>query len=182
MSLKYKNTINKTNCKKSNKINKNNNIIKKAIVVIEKNDSGIEGQVIFTQQSNLNKCKIEYNITGLIDGKHGFHIHESGNLTKGCESACAHFNPYNKNHGSINSKDRHAGDLGNIISKNKLAKGSMIARDISLNKKKINILGRTIIIHKDEDDLGKGLLDKKEESLKTGNAGKRIACGIIGIF
>lgn len=177
-----KNKTKKKNSKKINKLFSKKNIIKKAIAVIGKNKLGIQGQVIFIQQSNINKCKIEYNITGLTDGKHGFHIHESGNLSNGCESACAHFNPFNKKHGSLNSKERHAGDLGNIISKNKLAKGSIIAKDISLNKQKINILGRTIIIHKDEDDLGKGLFHKKEESLKTGNAGKRIACGVIGIL
>jgi len=156
--------------------------ILKAIVHIYPNKYNITGTIIIKQLSNLNKCSFKYDITGLSDGKHGFHIHESGNLTDGCNSACAHFNPYNTNHGGVNSKERHAGDLGNIISKNKKAKGKIIASDISLNNKKTNILGRTIIIHQDEDDLGKGINEKKEESLKTGNAGKRLACGIIGIY
>lgn len=180
-SMKSKKSKKSINSKKS--CNKNSkNLIKKAIALIFPNKYGIKGEVIFTQQSNINQCKVEYNITGLSDGKHGFHIHESGDLTNGCDSACAHFNPYNKKHGSINSKERHAGDLGNIVSKNKVSKGNLIAKDISLNSKKTNILGRTIIIHQDEDDLGRGKLDKKEESLKTGNAGKRLACGIIGIM
>lgn len=170
--------------KKLHKMSKLNSkyTINKAIAIIFPNTNGIKGEVVFTQHSNIDKCIIEYNIRGLSDGKHGFHIHESGNLINGCDSACAHFNPYNKNHGSLNSKERHAGDLGNIVSKNKVSKGKLIAKDISLNNKKTNIIGRTIIIHQDEDDLGKGKLDKKEESLKTGNAGKRIACGVIGIL
>ena len=160
----------------------NKNTLKKAIAIITPNPSNIIGKVIFTQLRNINKCKIEYDISGLSDGKHGFHIHESGNLTNGCDSACAHFNPYNKKHGSLNSKERHVGDLGNILSKNNISKGSFIVNDISLNRKKINILGRTIIIHEDEDDLGNGKGERRAESLKTGNAGKRIACGIIGIM
>ena len=113
------------------------------------------------------------------DGKHGFHVHEYGDLTDGCMSACAHFNPFNKNHGGRHSEERHVGDLGNIESKNKVSKGYFYDDVISLDVKKINsIVGRAIVVHADEDDLGKG---GDEESLKTGNAGKRLGCGIIGL-
>jgi len=120
-----------------------------------------------------------YEINGLSDGKHGFHIHNYGDLTDGCKSACAHFNPENKNHGGRNTEERHIGDLGNITSKNNLSKGFFYDKYISLDyKHKYCIIGRSIIIHKDEDDLGKG---GNEESKKTGNAGSRLACGVIGI-
>ena len=152
----------------------------KAICVLHQNNNKVSGIVKFTQ--HLNKVKVSYEIMGLSDGKHGFHVHEYGDLTDECNSACAHFNPHNKNHGGRNSKDRHVGDLGNIISKNNLAKGSFTDSVISLDFNSTNcIVGRAIVVHQDEDDLGKGKGEKKEESLKTGNAGKRLACGVIGL-
>jgi Cu-Zn family superoxide dismutase len=121
---------------------------------------------------------ISYNIHGLYDGLHGFHIHQYGDLTDGCTSACAHFNPDNTTHGGLNTKIRHFGDLGNIESKDRLAQGSLFLAGGRLDSSKYGILGRMIIVHADQDDLGKG---GDEESLKTGNAGKRLACGVIGL-
>ena len=150
---------------------------KKAICVIHQNNNNVSGNIKFIQFNN--KVKIMYEINGLSDGKHGFHIHNYGDLTDGCKSACAHFNPENKNHGGRNTEERHIGDLGNITSKNNLSKGFFYDKYISLDyKHKYCIIGRSIIIHKDEDDLGKGC---NEESKKTGNAGSRLACGVIGI-
>lgn len=148
----------------------------KGISVINMNN--INGVVQFIP-IGLNKVQVKYEITGLQDGKHGFHIHECGDMTKGCDSGCAHFNPKNQNHGGPHSKIRHAGDLGNITALNGLAKGTITVKGISTNNNNTNsIIGRMIIIHKDKDDLGKG---GNLESLKTGNAGKRIACAIIGL-
>tara|TARA_B100001093_G_C26600032_1_gene915443 strand:+ start:198 stop:854 length:657 start_codon:yes stop_codon:yes gene_type:complete len=151
---------------------------RKAIAKLTENPK-IKGFITF-EELETKKLKITYQVEGLTDGKHGFHIHEYGDLSEGCKSACAHFNPLHKHHGSLNSKERHAGDLGNIASKNNMAKGTIIAKDISLRDNKFNIVGRMVIIHQDEDDLGRGKGDQKEESLKTGNAGKRITCGVIG--
>ena len=148
-----------------------------AIAVLEKNKFNISGVVYFKEKNN--GLRINYDIQGLRDGHHGFHIHESGNILHGCDSACAHFNPFGKNHGGLHSKERHAGDLGNIVSKNNISKGSLFAKDLSLKASNItSVLGRMILIHQDKDDLGKG---ENDESKKTGNAGKRLACGIIAV-
>ena len=75
-------------------------------------------------------------------------------------------------------KKRHVGDLGNIITNNKgEAKYTFYDKIIKLRGKKANIIGRGLIIHEDKDDCGQG---GNPESLKTGNAGKRIACAVIG--
>ena len=149
----------------------------KAICVFHQNEDNISGVVKFIQFPTT--LKIEYEINGLSNGLHGFHIHTYGDLTEKCKNACSHFNPFNKKHGSNNSKERHLGDLGNILSKNKKSKGVIYNNTISLQKNKKNcIIGRSVIVHEDEDDLGLG---GDEESLKTGNAGKRLACGVIGL-
>lgn len=157
--------------------NKNNKKKLKAICVLHYNENNINGIIKFTQ--NNNRLKIEYEINNLKDGYHGFHIHNYGDLTDGCKSACSHFNPFYSNHGSNNSRERHLGDLGNIKSLNKKAKGVIHNNSLSLDPRKINsIIGRAVIVHEDKDDLGRG---KNDESLKTGNAGKRLACGVIGL-
>ena len=54
-------------------------------------------------------------VTGLTEGKHGFHIHQFGDYSNGCVSAGSHFNPCDKEHGGPEHDNRHAGDLGNIV-------------------------------------------------------------------
>jgi Cu-Zn family superoxide dismutase len=141
--------------------------------------SGVHGSVKFAEDLENNQVKIELNIAGLSPNSlHGFHVHEAGDLSDKCMSMCAHFNPFNKTHGGPNSKVRHVGDLGNIKTNGKgEAKYSFCDGVIKLRGTKSNIIGRGLIIHEDEDDCGKG---GNAESLKTGNAGKRIACAVIG--
>ncbi len=146
------------------------------VAVLYPEDSQVSGVVRF--QPVTDGLLISYQIKGLTDGKHGFHIHEYGDLTDGCTSACAHFNPDGATHGGLETKVRHFGDLGNIVSNNGLSKGYLFLKNGCLDGSKYSILGRMIIVHADPDDLGKG---GDEESLKTGNAGKRLACGVIGL-
>ena len=148
-----------------------------AVAVLAPNDNGVAGVVHFSQEEDT--VHIDYDITGLTDGEHGFHIHTYGDLTDGCDSACSHFNPDNTEHGGLDSKIRHLGDLGNISSEKGVSKGRLSTDTLSLKSGKRNcIVGRMIIVHADRDDLGKG---GDAESLKTGNAGKRVGCGVIGL-
>lgn len=148
-----------------------------AVAILAHNKYNITGRIdLHETKKGLN---ILYDIKGLKNGEHGFHIHNYGDLSDGCKSACSHFNPYNKNHGGLHHKLRHLGDLGNITSKNNICKGELFAKDINICRHlKTSVLGRMIIIHKNKDDLGLG---NNKESLKTGNAGERVACGVIGL-
>lgn len=72
---------------------------------MHKNNANITGTVYFTEKKN--GVHIKYDIYGLSDGRNGFHIHNLGDLTDGCNSACAHYNPLHKKHGVY--ENRHAG-------------------------------------------------------------------------
>ena len=137
-----------------------------------------KGNVIFRESLSDNSVIITINLKGAKKGNHGFHIHETGNLLDGCGSCKSHFNPTNKKHGGPDDTERHVGDLGNIyFDENKECKISFKDSKIKLRGNKFNIIGRSCVIHDGEDDLGRG---GNAESLKTGNAGSRIGCAVIG--
>lgn len=174
--------------------------MRQAIVIFPSDESysnvKLQGYILFTQFSQFSPVSVEVNLQGLSSGKHGFHVHEKG-IPKGvktidCKILGGHFNPYSVNHGSYSlGTVRHAGDLINNLDVNSdgLATVNFIDTLISLYPGKNSIVGRSIVIHQDSDDEGiPGLLalqsgkklNKKEiESLKTGNACNRIACGNI---
>jgi Cu-Zn family superoxide dismutase len=143
----------------------------------------IKGSVTFTEDLKNDQVRIEVQLTGLKkNAQHGFHVHEAGDLTNHCESLCAHFNPYNVRHGGQNSAERHVGDLGNLnTDSNGNVNYVFYDHMIRLRGTKCNIIGRGLIIHADPDDCGvfSGRGDANA-SLTNGNAGKRIACSIIG--
>ncbi|XP_069616937.1 superoxide dismutase [Cu-Zn] [Ranitomeya imitator] len=146
----------------------------KAICVL-KGTGDVTGVVHFEKDGG--EVIVKGSIQGLTDGRHGFHIHAYGDNTNGCVSAGPHFNPHGKKHGAPGDEMRHVGDLGNITSKDGKADFEIRDKLISLEGAH-NIIGRTAVVHEKEDDLGKG---GDDESLVTGNAGGRLACGVIGI-
>jgi len=152
-------------------------MVRKAVCVIE-GHPGVYGIVQFEQIYDDEATKITGEIKGLTPGLHGFHVHEWGDNTQGCTSAGAHFNPHQRIHGGPKSEGRHMGDLGNIrANPDGVARFHICDRLITLAGEH-SIIGRTLVVHQNVDDLGKG---GNEESLKTGNAGERIGCGVIGI-
>jgi Cu-Zn family superoxide dismutase len=137
----------------------------------------IKGTVKFSEYGN--KVKIDVSLSGLKPNSlHGFHVHEAGDLSDQCTSMCSHFNPYGETHGCPGMKHRHVGDLGNLQTNSKgEVKYNFLDDVIKLRGTKANIIGRGLVIHESPDDCGQG---NNPESLKTGNAGKRIACAVIG--
>jgi superoxide dismutase, Cu-Zn family len=102
----------------------------------------------------------------------GFHIHEAGDCSSGDGmSAKGHFNPHGKPHGHPNSGERHAGDLPSLkAAKNGRAKLDVTIDQVTLTPGPASIIGRGLIIHADPDDY---------KTQPTGNAGARLACGVI---
>ena len=140
--------------------------------VLEHSDD-VKGTILLMQAPNTATL-IKGTITGLEPGKHGFHIHEFGDMSQGCKSMGAHYNPDGVYHGDLN--EGHVGDLENVVANDQgVAKFSIQAKRVDLIGER-SVIGRGLVIHSDEDDLGKG---GDAESLKTGNAGDRLACGVI---
>lgn len=141
-------------------------------VMQARSNSKISGNVSFKQYGD--KLVIATNIKGLNPNqKHGFHIHEYGNCSApDAKSAGGHFSPKPHDHGAPDSKMHHAGDLGNLKANTSgIAKVEISTNELSLIKgEKNSIIGRAVIIHEKNDDL---------TSQPSGNAGARVACGIV---
>jgi Cu-Zn family superoxide dismutase len=104
-------------------------------------------------------------------GEHGFHIHEAGDCSSGDGmSAKGHFNPTGKPHG-MPGRESHAGDMPMLkAAKNGRAKLDFVLEGVTLASGPTSIAGRGLIIHADPDDF---------KTQPTGNAGARLACGVI---
>ena len=129
------------------------------------------GEATFEQVGD--KVRLVANVSGLKPGQeHGFHIHEAGDCSSGDGmSAKGHFNPHGKPHGHPQSAERHAGDLPSLkAEKNGRAKLDVTIDQVTLKPGPASIVGRGLIIHADPDDY---------KTQPTGNAGARLACGVI---
>lgn len=117
---------------------------------------------------------IQANLAKLPPGTHAFHIHEVGQCEPPFESAGDHFNPGDKKHGFLDPQGRHAGDLPNMyVAENGDLKVEVFAPQVTLNDgqhRLRDVNGSALVIHAKPDDYS---------SDPSGNAGDRIACGVI---
>jgi len=145
--------------------------VKKAICILYPTQgNNVSGTITFTQTDS--GVKVVADLQGLSKGKHGFHIHEFGDCSSADGmSAGGHFNPEGKTHGAPMDMSRHMGDMGNLVA-DESGKAHLEYTDAVIRLNGPNsILGRSVIVHKGEDDL---------KSQPSANAGPRVACGVIG--
>lgn len=112
--------------------------------------------------------------TGLEPGEHGFHLHTTGQCTApGFTSAGGHLNPGGKEHGSMNPKGSHLGDMPNLAVGNSRSASAQVdlpgARDAVLADI-FDSDGTAVVIHAGPDDY---------RSDPAGDAGARVACGVL---
>lgn len=130
----------------------------------------VKGTVEFKQTDD--GVEVTANIEGLKKGDHGFHIHEKGDCSApDAASAGGHFNPSKHKHGAPDAAEHHEGDLGNLTAgADGKATKTFTMKGITLDEGETSIIGKGFIIHDKADDM---------KTQPTGNAGARVACGVI---
>jgi superoxide dismutase, Cu-Zn family len=131
------------------------------------------GKITLSEQPS--GVKLEVKLTGLSPGVHAIHIHECGKcVAPEFKSAGNHFNPEKKDHGLLNPKGAHAGDLPNLIVEDDgSVNAELMAPNVTLKVGKKSLftkMGTSIVIDEGKDD---GMTQP------SGDSGKRIACGEI---
>lgn len=128
------------------------------------------GTVMFTEMDD--GLLVEATVTGLTEGLHGFHVHENGDCGDNGQAAGGHFAPGDDPHGAPTDPDslRHVGDLGNLEAGAEGTATYSRVDPLAALEGPNSIVGKAVIVHADEDDL---------TSQPTGNAGGRVACGIV---
>ncbi|WP_087973727.1 superoxide dismutase family protein [Oceanobacillus rekensis] len=145
------------------------------LVSLENTEGAVVGTA--TLKGKSSGVSIHLEAENLPPGTHGFHIHEAGVCEPPTfESAGSHYNPTGAKHGFDHPEGPHAGDLENIVvSDDGTVNVEVMAEMVTLEQGAENTLytedGTSLIIHSDADDY---------ISQPSGNAGDRIACGVIG--
>lgn len=141
-----------------------------------KNAKGeVVGKVRIAGQRGGEGVRIMGEVSGLTPGDHGIHIHMTGKCDPpDFASAGGHFNPTSAKH-SLNAQGGHAGDLGNLtVESNGTAKVDLKVEGVTMRGDGANSLfkegGTALVIHANADDL---------KTDPAGNAGGRVACGVI---
>jgi len=136
-----------------------------------RSDSNVSGNLTFTQIGDV--VRVTGEVKGHTKGPKAMHIHEKGDCSddKGMSTG-GHFNPHQMKHGGPYDPAKHSGDLGNLnFNAEGVAKVNFTVGDISVSSSKPDgIIGKAVIVHADRDDF---------KTDPTGNAGGRVACGVI---
>ena len=147
-------------------------VVTRAVAVLSPTKgSTVSGTVTFTKVQT--GVKIVADVSGLTPGLHGFHVHEFGDCSApDASSAGGHFNPTQTHHGAPDMPFRHVGDFGNLLADaSGKAHYERVDTIIVLNGGN-SVIGHALIVHEKVDDL---------QTQPAGNAGGRVACGVIGV-
>ncbi|KAJ1493204.1 superoxide dismutase [Baffinella frigidus] len=133
---------------------------------------------VLTISQSGNGVRVSGDVVGLAPSSvHGMHIHVLGDLQKGCMSLGGHYNPGGVRHGAPDAAEHHEGDLGNIRANSTGGVAVSQYFDFVTLEGARTVLGRSIVVHAGQDDLG---LANTADSSATGSAGARAACCVIG--
>jgi superoxide dismutase, Cu-Zn family len=155
-------------------VNAQGNTTYHATAIMNDSKGNTIGLATFTQDS-CGPVHIEVSVSGLTPGLHGIHIHDKGIcIGPSFTSAGKHYNPLGKEHGLLNPKGPHAGDLPNLeVGADGKGYMNVTTRLVTLSPGPTTLFtanGTSLVIHADPDDL---ITDP------AGNSGARIACGVI---
>lgn len=129
------------------------------------------GSVSFRQSGA--RVMVSAAVSGLKPGgEHGFHVHEKGDCSSGDGmSTGGHFNPQGKRHGGYPSAERHGGDMPNLrADQYGNASFSVELDNVTVADGPTSVVGKGVIVHAMADDY---------KTQPTGNAGARLACGVV---
>lgn len=146
---------------------------RRAIAVLHPTDgSDVHGVVQLEERGD--EVRVQADVRGLPPGsQHGFHVHEHGDCSApDATSAGGHFDPDDHPHALPPNEPRHAGDLGNLeVDDDGVARLDRRFEGFTIAGEHAPVLGRAVIVHA-QPDTGRG---------ESGEAGARVACGVIGI-
>ncbi|MDY0021855.1 superoxide dismutase family protein [Arenimonas caeni] len=143
------------------------------VVLQEVQGSGVSGELVFNPDGDA--LRLTGEVRGLPAGStHGFHVHETGDCSApDATSAGGHFNPMGAPHGDSQAEvPHHAGDMPNLVAGDDgVAQADKRLPGLRIGDgSELDVVGRALIVHAQADDYA---------TQPTGNAGARIACGVI---